>query len=108
MTTDDRRESPTEEEFEDFVEALLQVDPTGLSGKHHRPDEAPTPPYEAMSPEELQREAVRINDELSRRGINDGAITAWWNEPRSELGGASATAVWLAGGRWAEVWGLLA
>jgi hypothetical protein len=25
---------PSEEEFEDFVEALLQVDPTGLSGKH--------------------------------------------------------------------------
>jgi hypothetical protein len=32
---------PTEDEFEEFIEGLLQVDPKGLSGKHHPKESKP-------------------------------------------------------------------
>jgi hypothetical protein len=37
MTMSETRDAqnPTEAEFEQFVDALLKVDPEGLSGKHH-------------------------------------------------------------------------
>ena len=42
MTTpENEKQEPKPEEFEEFVGALLQVDPSGLSGKHR--SEEPTP-----------------------------------------------------------------
>jgi hypothetical protein len=81
------------DEFEEQVAAALKVDPAGLSGKHRK----------ELTPEEAQREAVRLSWILKSKGCDDSYITRWWNHAAyEELGGRTPNAAWLRG-EYAEV-----
>lgn len=76
---------PTPEHFEDIVSAALKVDPAGLSGKHRK----------ELTPEEAQREAVRINDLLGGAGWTPARITEWWDYGACEdLDGLTPLQAW--------------
>jgi hypothetical protein len=51
-----------------------------------------------LSPDEIGREAARINHALSKAGFTDADATQWWNQVvHPQLGSRTATQAWLAG-----------
>jgi hypothetical protein len=67
------------EQFEELVEAALQVDPSGLSGKH----------------KDSGRDALKVREVLVSKGFSETEINAWWNKRNPCLDGQTPNMVWL-------------
>ncbi len=66
---DDPSQRITMDEVEEQVAAVLEVDAKGISGRHQK----------ELTPEEAQREAVKLNELLWAKGYDNAYIARWWN-----------------------------